>query len=281
MNTLTPLAPPPPAIDWTSLKARQKATWESGDFGEIARCIVPAAEDFMQNLPLRAGLRLLDLACGTGNLAVIAARRGCLTHGVDIATNLLAQARVRAAQEGVLIDYTEGDAEALPYPDTSFDGVVSMFGAMFAPRPELVASEAHRVLRPGGFLALANWTPEGFIGRMFGVFRAHLPPPPTEVPSTLLWGQEAIVRERLGAFETLRLTRRVAVMRHPFSPADTVDFFRRYYGPTRKAFESLAPEGQIRLRQDLVDLQIRHNRSGRADTTETHAEYLEVLAVRN
>lgn len=280
MKTLAPLAPPTPAFDWTALKARQKATWESGDFGEIARCIVPAAEEFMQALPMRAGLRLLDLACGTGNLAILAARRGCLTHGVDIATNLLAQARVRSAQEGVLIDYTEGDAEALPYADETFDAVVSMFGAMFAPRPGIVASEIHRVLRPGGFMAMANWTPEGFIGRMFEVFRAHVPPPPKEVPSTLLWGQEATVRERLGEFANLRLTRRIAVMRHPFSPADTVDFFRRYYGPTHKAFESLPPEGQSRLRRDLVDLQVRNNRSGRADTTEMHAEYLEVLAFR-
>lgn len=277
-NALKPAATT--AVDWSRIKARQKATWESGDFGEIARCIEPAAEEFIRRMPLQPGLRLLDLACGTGNLAVLAARQGCHTHGLDIASNLIAQARVRARHEGLTIDYREGDAEAMPYPDASFDGVVSMFGAMFAPRPEVVAAELRRVVRPGGFVAMANWTPDGFIGRMFSVFRTHLPPPPEGVPSPLLWGQEHSVHVRLSGYSRLGTARRIAVMKHPFSAADTVDFFRRYYGPTLQAFESLPPEKQSRLRVDLVELQSNHNQAPTADSTEIHAEYLEVLAYR-
>ena len=234
----------------------------------------------MARLPLRPGMRVLDVACGSGNLAVIAARGGCVTSGVDIAANLVAQANARAATERLEIAFTEGDAEALPYGDALFDAVVSMYGAMFAPRPEVVAAELHRVVKPGAFVAMANWTPEGFIGKMFEVFKAHLPPPPAGVPSTMLWGAEEIVRARLSAFTQVRCVRRVAVMRYPFPPAETVEFFRRYYGPTGKAFDALKPEGQAALMRDLVALQTEHNSASAAGATEARAEYLEVVAVR-
>jgi ubiquinone/menaquinone biosynthesis C-methylase UbiE len=177
-----------------AVKARQKATWESGDFGQIARTIENVAEDFMAQQSIPAGAQVLDVACGTGNLAVIAARRGGVVSGLDIAANLIDQARTRAAAEGLRIAYVEGDAEALPYADGQFDLVVSMFGVMFAPRPSIAAAEMLRVTRPGGRVALANWTPEGFIGKMFQVFKAHLPPPPAGVPSPMGWGDEATVR---------------------------------------------------------------------------------------
>lgn len=262
-----------------TIKAKQKTTWESGDFGEIAKSIMPVAEEFMARLPLRPGMRVLDVACGTGNLAVIAARRGCITKGVDIAANLIAQARERAAAEGLEIEFCEGDAEELPYAEGEFDAVVSMFGAMFTPRPEVVASEFFHVTKPGGFVAMANWTPEGFIGEMFEVFKKHLPPS-NGIPSVMLWGRESTVRERLAAFGEVRLERRVAAMHYPFSPAGTVDFFRRYYGPTGKAFDALAPDAQVVLRRDLVDLQAAHNSADTPDTTEARAEYLEVIARR-
>ncbi len=217
-----------------TLKAKQKATWESGDFGEVAKVIMPCAEEFMARLPITPETPVLDVACGSGNLAIVAARQGCATCGVDIAANLIAQARERAASASLDIDFIEGDAEALPYPGQSFAAVVSMFGIMFAPRPEVVASELYHVTRSGGFVALANWTPEGFIGKMFEVFKAHLPPP-AGIPSPMLWGSEAAVRERLNGFCEVRMTRRIAVMQFPFSPEDTVAFFRRYYGPTGKA----------------------------------------------
>ena len=269
-----------PQLDLKTVKARQKATWESGDFGEVAKTIMPVAEEFMARLPLRPGLRVLDVACGTGNLAVLAARRGCVTKGVDIAANLIAQARERAATERLSIEFREGDAEGLPYRDGEFDGVVSMFGAMFAPQPEVVAAELFRVTKPGGFVAMANWTPEGFIGKMFEVFKRHLPPSPNGIPSVMLWGHEPAVRERLAAFRGVRLERRIAAMRYPFPPAGTGDFFRRYYGPTGKAFDSLSQDGQTALRHDLVALQSAHNSAEIPGTTETRAEYLEVLAWR-
>jgi 2-polyprenyl-3-methyl-5-hydroxy-6-metoxy-1,4-benzoquinol methylase len=268
--------------DLEAVKARQKATWESGDFGQIARTIENVADEFMARQPLRPGARVLDAACGTGNLAVIAAGRGCEVSGIDIAHNLIEQARNRAVAAGLRIDYREGDAEALPFADSRFDLAVSMFGVMFAPRPHAIVSELRRVTRPGGQIALANWTPEGFIGMMFKVFKAHLPPPPPGLPSPMDWGNEAIVRSRLASgFGDVRLTRRVALMRYPFPPAETVEFFRQYYGPTQKAFASLDPSGQAALRRDLVDLQAASNIALTPNTTEVAAEYLEVIAVRN
>src|ERR1051326_7414442 len=184
-----------PAPDIQTIKARQKATWESGDFGEVAKLIMPIAEEFMSRIDLHSGMKVLDAACGTGNLAVIAARRGCTASGLDIAANLIAQARERAREQSLDIEFIEGDAEAMPYPDGSFDVVLSMYGVMFAPRPDRVVNELCRVTKPGGFIALANWTPEGFIGKMFTVFARHLPPP-AGLPSPLLWGNEDVVASR-------------------------------------------------------------------------------------
>ena len=228
-----------------------------------------------------AGAQVLDVACGTGNLAVIAARCGGVVSGIDIAANLIDQARTRAAAEGLRIAYEEGDAEDLPYADGQFGLVVSMFGVMFAPRPSIATAEMLRVTRPGGRVAMANWTPEGFIGKMFKVFKAHLPPPPAGVPSPMVWGDEATVRARLRhGFSDVRFSRRIAMMRYPFPPAETVEFFRQYYGPTQKAFAALDPAGQAALRRDLVELQTAHNTAATPGTTEVAAEYLEVVAVR-
>jgi len=264
-----------------AVKAAQKATWESGDFGQIAHSIENVAEEFMARQPLQPGSRVLDVACGTGNLAIIAARRGCVVSGIDIASNLIDQARARAAAEGLRVDFDVGDAEALPFPGCKFELVVSMFGVMFAPRPDVAANELLRVTRFGGRVALANWTPEGFIGKMFNVFKAHLPPAPNGVPSPMSWGDEATVRSRLqDGFTVVRIRRRIARMRYPFSPAETVGFFRQYYGPTQRAFASLATAAQAALRQDLVELQTANNISNTPGTTEVAAEYLEVIAVR-
>ena len=262
------------------VKANQKATWESGDFGQIGRTTENVASEFMARQPLRAGSRVLDVACGTGNLAVIAARRGCIVSGIDIARNLIAQARVRAAGEDLRIDFKEGDAEALAFDDGQFDLVVSMFGVMFAPRPDLVAAELLRVTKPGGQVALANWTPEGFLGKMFKVFKTHLPSGPAGVPSPMSWGDEPTVRSRLQAFGDVRLVRRIALMRYPFPPAETVEFFRQYYGPTQRAFASLDVSVQAALRRDLVELQTTNNIATTPGTTEVAAEYLEVVALR-
>jgi len=194
---------------------------------------------------------------------------------------LLGQARTRAAGAGLSIDFEEGDAEALPFANDRFDLSVSMFGVMFTPQPTVATAELRRVTKPGGRLALANWTPEGFIGKMFGVFKGHLPPPPAGLPSPMDWGSEATVQKRLRhGFNGVHLTRRIAMMRYPFSPAETVEFFRKHYGPTLRAFESLSMAGQAALRRDLVELQTRHNTATIPGTTEVAAEYLEIIATK-
>ena len=253
--------------------------WEAGDFGVVAKYNDPAAAEFMSRLPLKPGLRVLDVACGTGNLAILTARSGCVTSGIDIASNLILQARGRAAAEGLEIDFREADAEELPFPAASVDMVVSMYGLMFAPRPERAAAEALRVCKPGGLIALANWTPEGFIGENFRRVARHVSPPSGGV-SPLMWGDEATVQTRLGAeVKDLRMTRRIARLRYPFAPAQTVDFFRQFYGPTLRAFASLEPDQRCKLHADLEDMFITHNRASDG-ATEVEAEYLEVIAVR-
>jgi SAM-dependent methyltransferase len=262
-----------------ALKTRLKAMWMTGDFGEVARHIETGAEEFIARLALKPGARVLDVACGSGNLAIPAARGGASVTGVDIATNLLEQARARAESEGLTIQFDEGDAESLPYADAAFDEIVSMFGAMFAPRPELVAAELVRVCRRGGRIAMANWTPEGFIGQMFKITGKHVPPPPN-MPSPLKWGDEQTVRERLrDGIADLQLTRRMCAFNYPFPPAETVESFRLYYGPTQRAFDSLDADGQAALRSDLERLWTEHNQAT-DNTTYVEGEYLEVIATK-
>ena len=265
-------------VEMESLKSRLKAMWMTGDFGQVAKHIETGAEEFIARLALEPGVRLLDVACGSGNLAIPAARGGAVVTGVDIATNLLEQARARAASEGLKIQFDEGDAESLPYADATFDEVVSMFGAMFAPRPALVAAELVRVCRPGGQIAMANWTPGGFIGQMFKVSGKYVPPP--DMPSPLKWGDEESVRERLrDGIADLCLTRRTCPFKYPFPPAEVVESFRRYYGPTQRAFDALDADRQAALRSELERLWAGHNQATDG-TTYVEGEYLEVLATR-
>ena len=267
-------------VDMGALKSRLKTTWMAGDFHRIAQSYAPGAVEFVERLKIRPGMDVLDVACGTGNLAFPAARAGARVVGVDIAPNLLEQARSRAADEGLDIQFDEGDAEQLPYSDASFDLVMSMFGVMFAPRPELSAPELMRVCRRGGTIALANWTPTGFIGQMFKTIGAHVPPP-ANVPSPLKWGDEATIRERLTDVEDLQLTRRPILFRFSMPVPDVVEFWRIFYGPTNRAFEALAgsPEKQAALRADLEHLWTTHNRK-QDGTTEVESEYLETIATR-
>ena len=262
-----------------ALKAKLRATWISGDFGQIARFMETSASEFVGRLGLKPGSKVLDVACGTGNLALPAARLGANVTGVDIAPNLVEQARANAARAGLNAQFDEGDAEALPYEDASFDAVVTMFGAMFAPRPELVAAELKRVTRPGGIIAMANWTPGGFIGQMFKVVGTHVPPPPA-MPSPLLWGVDEKVRERFGdGVSQVQATPRTLKFAFPFSPSEVVEHFFVYYGPTYKAFGALDENGQAALRKDLEELWTKHNQMTDG-TTSVDAEYLEVVATR-
>jgi SAM-dependent methyltransferase len=263
-----------------ALKSKLKSMWMAGDFGQVARIIEAAAEEFIDRLAIKPGTRVLDVACGSGNLAIPAARAGAIVNGVDIAPNLLEQARARAAAEGLTIQFDEGDAEKLPYPDGSFDVVVTMFGAMFAPRPELVSAELVRVTAPGGTIAMANWTPAGFIGQMFKTTGKHVPPPPN-MPSPIKWGEEATVRERLReGIADLKATSRMCSFKYPFAPAEVVEFFRLYYGPTQRAFAALDTERQTALRSDLENLWAQHNQANDGSTN-VDGEYLEVIATRS
>jgi SAM-dependent methyltransferase len=265
--------------DINALKTRLKAAWSAGDFGRIAESYEKGAREFVERLDIEAGMRVLDVACGTGNLSFPAALAGAKVTGVDIAPNLLEQARSRAADEGLAVDFDEGDAEALPYLDRSFDLVMTMFGAMFAPRPEITASELLRVCRPGGRIAMANWTPGGFIGQMFKITAAMVPPPPG-MSSPVLWGDPATLKGRLGAgASAIELTPRLMRFEFPFGPEEVVEHFRLYYGPTQKAFGSLDEPRQAELRAQLEVHWSKQNQ-GSSGATVVDSEYLEVLAIR-
>jgi SAM-dependent methyltransferase len=206
-------------------------------------------------------------------------RAGAKVTGIDIATNLIKQARARAQGENLDARFEEGDAEMLPYQDGSFDIVVSLIGAMFAPRPELVAAELKRVCQPGGKIIMGNWTPAGFVGQMFKIHGKHVPPPAMMAPP-VKWGDEETVRERFAdGISHLRVTRRMYPFLYPFPPAEVVEFFRTYYGPSYKAFAALASEKQSALRVDLEQLWTEHNTATNG-TTSVGAEYLEVVAIR-
>jgi SAM-dependent methyltransferase len=261
------------------LKGKLRSMWIAGDFGRIAIFQASEGEKFVGRLGLRPGMRVLDVACGTGNLAIPAARLGATVTGVDIAPNLVEQARARASKEGVQATFDEGDAESLPYKDASFDCVMTMYGAMFAPNPDLTASEMARVCRPGGTIAMANWTPTGFVGKMFALNAKHVPPPEGMAPP-VLWGMDAKVRERLGPFASrIETTVRSVDFDYPFPPREVVQYFREYFGPTKTAFERLDAAGQEALAADAEALWREHNEGGE-DRTFARAEYLEVIATR-
>jgi SAM-dependent methyltransferase len=253
----------------------------SGDYGHFAKYLEPGALEFLARLAVAPGTRMLDVACGAGQIALPAARAGVQVTGVDIASNLIEQARARATAEGVAVRFDEGDAEMLPYGDGAFDLVVSLIGAMFAPRPERVAAELVRVCRPGGRIVMANWTPEGHVGQMFKIIGKHVPPPPL-MASPVKWGEEATVRERLGqGVSALDTTKRLYPMRYPFPPPEVVEFFRVYYGPTNRAFAALDAAGQDALRRDLEQLWAGNNRAQEdGGSTHVESEYLEVIAIR-
>ncbi|HXS24792.1 MAG TPA: class I SAM-dependent methyltransferase [Gemmatimonadales bacterium] len=261
------------------LRARVRATWTAGDFGRIAVGYEEGAAAFIERLGLKPGDQMLDVACGTGNLALPAARAGARVTGIDIAPALVVQLAARAAAEGLTLEAREGDAEALPFADDSFDTVVTMFGAMFAAHPQQAANELLRVTRPGGRIAMANWTPEGFVGRMLKLTVGYVPPP-AGVPSALLWGNARTVEERIGAgLSDLRFERRAMVLAYPFGPEETVELFRTWYGPTVRAFAALEEERQRKFFDDLVRLWTEHNTAG-PNGTRVESEFLAVVGTR-
>ncbi|MBI2687157.1 MAG: class I SAM-dependent methyltransferase [Acidobacteria bacterium] len=267
-----------PATEFAQLKARLKTTWMTGDYDLFSRYMEKDAEQFVRRLGIQPKATVLDVGCGAGQFALIAARAGAEVTGCDISTNWLEKARARAAAEGLEVTFEEGDAESLPYEDGQFEVVASLIGAMFAPRPERVAAELTRVCAPGGIIAMANWTPDGFVGQMFKTISKHIAPP--GMPSPVLWGDEGTVRARLReGISGLKCTLYAYHFDYPFAPDAVVDFYRKNYGPVSRAFGSLDANGQESLRSELVRLWAGHNYAD-GNATKVDAEFLEVLAIR-
>jgi SAM-dependent methyltransferase len=270
----------PTTPEMVALKSRLKDTWMAGDYAHFAQFLLPGALEFLDHLKVAPGTRVLDLGCGAGQIAIPAAKAGAEVTGIDIATNQIEAARAQAAAAGLTVRFEEADAEELPFADDSFDLVVSLFGAMFAPRPDRVAAEMLRVCRHGGRIAMANWTPEGHVGQMFKIIGKYVPPP-SLMPSPLKWGDEDCVRERLGQRTSkLTKTRRLYPMRYPFSPAEVVEFFIVFYGPTVMASEALDERRLAALTKELTQLWTANNKATDG-TTFVESEYLEVLALHN
>ena len=261
------------------LKRKLRATWEAGDYGYFAQYLELGALEFLDRQRIAPGSKLLDVACGAGQITIPAAKNGIEVTGLDLAQNLVDQARKRALEEGVFIQIDQGDAEDLPYEAESFDAVLSLIGAMFAPRPHLVASEMIRVCRPGGKIIMGNWTATSFVGQMFKIIGKRVPPP-SNFPSPLLWGDQDIVAQRFGnGVKESTITTHLYPLKYPFPPAEVVKFFNTYYGPTVKACGSLNQEEKQELERELTALWEEHNLVTDG-TTEVQSEYIEFVGTR-
>jgi ubiquinone/menaquinone biosynthesis C-methylase UbiE len=261
--------------NFDDIKARQQAMWASGDYAVIGTMLQPVGESLAEALDLNAGQRVLDVACGNGNASLAAARRLAEVTGVDYVPALLARAEARARADGLALKVVEGDAEALPFPDRNFDVVLSTFGVMFAPNHAQAARELVRVVVAGGKIGLANWTPEGFIGQLFRIVGKYAPPPAGLV-SPIQWGTEAHLATLFeGRARVVAAERKTFTFRY-LSSAQFVDVFRRFYGPTHKAFGALDESRQAALAQEMTELIDRHNRAGSAALA-VPSEYLEVV----
>ena len=256
------------------MKERQRAMWTAGDFARVAHRIAGVSAELLDEVGVAEGAQLLDVACGTGNASIPAAQRGAEVTGLDLTPKLLEVAAERAAETGVEIDLVEGDAEALPFDDDSFDRVISVFGAMFAPDHRRAASELLRVCRPGGTVGVCAWTPQGLNGRMFGLLASHLPPPPEGFQPPVLWGEEVHVRELLGGGGTPPATQRRTVRYEDESAESWVAFSEGTLGPIVLAKAALEPQGLWEeTRAELVALYEEHNESTDGRLV-LHAEYL-------
>ncbi len=262
-------------IDPEALRQRQRETWAIGDFAVIGTTLQIVGETLAEAVDVRAGERVIDIAAGNGNATLAAARRFAQVTSTDVVPALLERGAARARAEGLAVDFVPADAEALPFDDGVFDVALSTFGAMLTARPELPAREMLRVVRPGGRIGLANWTPEGFIGQLFKVIGQYLPPP-AGLKSPGLWGTEPHIVELFGPrARDIRCERRHFQFRYA-SPQHWLQVFREFYGPTLKAFVALDAKGQALLAADITALLERLNRGG-AHSLVVPGEYLEVV----
>ena len=264
-----------PDIDFEAIKQRQQQTWSSGDYTTIGATIHDMSERLCETVDLRANQRVLDVATGSGNAALAAARRFTDVIGLDYAPSLLARAQQRANAEGLSIELVEGDAEALPFPDDSFDVVLSVVGVMFAPNQQQAANELQRVCRSGGTIGLANWTPDSFIGEVVKTVGAYVPPPKGLTPPTR-WGTEKGLQELFGEDVDLQVNRQEQRFRYR-SPEHFAHFFRRQYGPIERAFAAIDSDAQDRLFADLIAVADRWN-IAEDGTVLAPGAYLEVVA---
>ena len=264
--------------DLKALKARQQAAWSSGDYALIGTTLQIVGEELCEALDIRSGQKVLDVAAGNGNASLAAGRRWCDVVATDYVPALLERARERAAADRLDIEFREADAEALPFPDGSFDVVVSTFGVMFTPDQDRAATEMIRVSKRGGKIGLANWTPDGFIGQLFKTIGKHVPP--TGAKSPALWGTRARIAELFELHATsVEAAQRNFVFRYR-TPAHWLEVFRTYYGPVHKTFATLEPAAQAALERDLIALIDRFNRSGDGSMV-VPSEYLEIVITRH
>jgi ubiquinone/menaquinone biosynthesis C-methylase UbiE len=276
--TSTPSPMPAAIVDFDAIKARQRATWSSGDYGVIGTTLQIVGESLCEAVDLRAGSKVLDVAAGNGNCSLAAARRWCDVTSTDYVPALLESGQRRADADRLPIHFQEGDAEALPFPDAAFDVVLSSFGVMFAPNHAAAARELLRVCRPGGRIGLANWTPRGFIGQLFSVMGRHVPPPAGLTPPSR-WGTKDYLEQLFGRSSAeIHVTPREFAFRYR-SPEHWVDVFRTWYGPVHKAFAGLSPEERDALERDILDLIGKANVSGDS-TMVVPSEYAEVTIVK-
>lgn len=265
--------------DLTAVKSRQQATWSSGDYAVIGTTLAITGELLCEAVDLRPDQRVLDVAAGNGNATLAAARRWGHVTSTDYVPALLERGRAKAVAERLPVTFQEADAEQLPFADSSFDVVLSVFGVMFTPNQEQAARELLRVCRPGGKIGLANWTPEGFIGHIFRTIGKYIPPAAGVKPPAL-WGTEERLGELFGdGIAELAVKRRFFVFRYR-SAEHWLEVFRTYYGPVLKAFAALDAAGQASLASDLTEVLQRFNRGG-SDTLTISSEYLEVVATRS
>jgi SAM-dependent methyltransferase len=247
-----------PTLDLVALKVRQQVAWASGDYARIGTTLQIVGETLAEALDLPAGASALDVAAGNGNITLALARRGASVVSTDYVRSLLDKGRIRAEAEGLAVAFQVADAEALPYPDASFDAAASTFGVMFAPDQSKAAAEMLRVVRRGGRIGMANWTPDGFIGELFRTLGRYLPPAGAQSPSR--WGDRTWLEATFGPADRLRVEERHFVFRAA-SAQDWVDEMRAFYGPVHKAFAALPPERQAALEGDLLELISRRNTS--------------------
>jgi SAM-dependent methyltransferase len=267
-----------PAPDFDAIKQRQQATWASGDFAVIGTTLQVVGELLAESADIRAGEHVLDVAAGNGNATLAAARRFAEVTSTDYVPELLGKGRARAQAEGLAVEFKTADVENLPFADGSFDVVLSTFGAMFAPRHARTAQEMLRVVRSGGRIGLANWTPQGFIGQLFKVIGIHIAPP-AGLQSPALWGTEPHLVELFGPQAAdIQTERRNFNFRYR-SASHWIDVFRDYYGPTHKAFAALDAQGQRNLRDDITALLERLNVGGQ-ESLVVPGEYLEVVIIK-